>query len=353
MANYHSFLQKQLAANLPFVAYKKPNSNQICLRLQSNNDIHLVNYLTESGFVFTSFDGSKQYIFPEKLAKKYVFEKIEQPITKTLFGFEDGVNLLAKKNFEDLVAKSVDEINANHFQKVVVSRKETLFVDNINVLEMFENLVNLYSNTFVYCMFHPKIGTWLGATPEQLLKASATTFETVSLAGTQKITSDAPIVWSEKEIQEQAIVTEYIVAKLQEEVSYLEVDNPVTIKAGSIGHIKTKISGRLKEALSLPKIIQLLHPTPAVCGFPKQVAFDFLQTNEGYDRKFYTGFLGEINCIEEGENTTDLYVNLRCMEVEDNKIQIYVGCGITKDSKPEKEWVESCNKASTMKSALK
>jgi isochorismate synthase len=139
----------------------------------------------------------------------------------------------------------------------------------------------------------------------------------------------------------------------------LLVSKPYSIKAGTIWHIKTDILGTLNTGFGLQKVIQLLHPTPAVCGFPKEVTKAFLLKNENYDRTFYTGFLGELNI----ENKTDLFVNLRCMEVELassqkfprfalTKAHLFIGCGITKDSIPEKEWEESVNKSMTMKKIL-
>jgi isochorismate synthase len=78
-------------------------------------------------------------------------------------------------------------------------------------------------------------------------------------------------------------------------------------------------------------VISVLHPTPAVCGLPKQEAKDFILENEG-TTEYYTGFLGELN--KEGFNKdtlkSDLYVNLRCMKIKDNQAHLYMGCGITK-----------------------
>ena len=114
----------------------------------------------------------------------------------------------------------------------------------------------------------------------------------------------------------------------------------------------------------MQKIIRLLHPTPAVCGLPKDASKAFILENEQYDRTFYTGFLGELNCddTKETENS-DLFVNLRCMQIEFSNAQndskqilakaiLYIGCGITKDSIPEKEWEESVSKSVTMKKIL-
>ena len=102
------------------------------------------------------------------------------------------------------------------------------------------------------------------------------------------------------------------------------------------------------SSVNLKKAIQLLHPTPAVCGLPKEIAKAFIDTYEGYNRSFYTGFLGELN----RDFASDLFVNLRCMQIENNQAHLYMGCGITKDSNPEKEWKESVNKSMTMKRIL-
>jgi isochorismate synthase len=109
----------------------------------------------------------------------------------------------------------------------------------------------------------------------------------------------------------------------------------------------------------LQQVINLLHPTPAVCGLPKEKSKAFILENENYDRSFYTGFLGELNSSFATDSvSSNLFVNLRCMQIEVaskltmTKAYLYMGCGITKDSIPEKEWTESVNKSMTMKKVL-
>jgi isochorismate synthase len=98
----------------------------------------------------------------------------------------------------------------------------------------------------------------------------------------------------------------------------------------------------------LKKLLDTLHPTPAVCGLPKESSKSFILANENYDRTYYTGFLGEINVDLE----TALYVNLRCVEIVGTTAIIYVGGGITLESIPENEWSETSNKTFTIKSIL-
>ncbi|NJM80882.1 MAG: hypothetical protein HC854_17015 [Flavobacterium sp.] len=96
-------------------------------------------------------------------------------------------------------------------------------------------------------------------------------------------------------------------------------------------------------------LLNTLHPTPAVCGLPKDKALQYILENENYDRKFYTGFLGEFNT----KDTSNLFVNLRCMEIDTTTVNLYVGCGITSGSDPKKEYIETQNKLGTMLKILK
>jgi isochorismate synthase len=97
-----------------------------------------------------------------------------------------------------------------------------------------------------------------------------------------------------------------------------------------------------------------LHPTSAVCGLPKKEAKEFILQNEGYNREYYSGFLGELNIDFVTFKTlqTDLFVNLRCMKIIKNKASLFVGCGITKESNPLDEYMETVNKSMTMKKII-
>jgi isochorismate synthase len=221
----------------------------------------------------------------------------------------------------------------------------------------------------VYCWFHPKVGLWLGATPETLLQVSNKRFKTMSLAGTKNFEGTLKVNWSSKEINEQKIVTDFIIEKLQTEISDLQVSDTETIKAGSLLHLRAIVSGRLNQKNQLHNILEKLHPTPAVCGYPTKEAKQFILANERYHREFYTGFLGEFNFKERRtrnsnkrnvennaytsvKTVTNLFVNLRCMQLKEKKALIYIGGGITSDSIPENEWQETVYKSDTIKKAL-
>lgn len=355
MNNFFEKVIQQQQQNLPFVLYIKPNSEIVIGMFQQNDNLYDVVDFTEKGFVFSSFDGHRNYIIPEEYSeiKRFAFDKKEVSENEKEFA---SPNEIVKANFETLVAKGIEAIQEYEFQKVVLSRKETVYLLDFDLVTTFENLVQLYPAAFVYCFFHPKIGIWIGATPEQLLKVEDDIFKTMALAGTQKNTGYEEVVWQDKEKQEQQFVTDYIVSELNKVSNSILVSEPYSIKAGSIWHIKTDISGQLNSTKNLKEVVGLLHPTPAVCGLPKLESKQFILDNENYDRTFYTGYLGELNSSSTSDKTSsDLFVNLRCMEIEMDldfktvKANLFMGCGITKDSIPEKEWEESVNKSMTMK----
>ena len=253
-----------------------------------------------------------------------------------------------------LVDKTIEVISNNDLKKVVISRKEDLEISDFNLIKTYQKLLQTYQNAFVYVWFHPKIGLWLGATPETLLNIENNTFKTMSLAGTQVYENTKNIVWKSKELEEQQLVTDFIESQLTGISSNLKIDKKETIKAGSLLHLRTKVTGELNENSTLKTLIRALHPTPAVCGLPRGNAKKFILANEFYSRSFYTGFLGELNLQKnkiETENSS-LFVNLRCMNILDDNVSLFVGGGITKDSIPKNEWEETVSKSKVMKRVL-
>jgi isochorismate synthase len=339
--------KKHLAQQLPFVLYKKPNESTVFGLFQKGNSLFSIENFSEKGFIFTSFDGFQKIIIPENQSEciSATFAK-EVSETTDIKDYKSDPN--AKIPFERLVKKTIVAIENQEFKKAVVSRREDLQLVDFDLIATFQKLVQFYPSTFVYSFYHPKVGCWLGATPEQLVRVKDNTFLTMALAGTQKDMGINNIVWQKKEQEEQQFVTDFIAEKIKDISSDITISKPYSIKAGSIWHIKTDLSGVLNSNSCLQQIVSILHPTPAVCGLPTEQSKTFLLQNENYDRSFYTGYLGELN----RNNQTDLFVNLRCMEIENTQAHLFLGCGITKDSNPEKEWEESVNKSVTMKKVL-
>ncbi len=257
--------------------------------------------------------------------------------------------------FTAAVAKAVAAIQAEEMEKVVLSRNMLLPLSNkFDLLPAFEIILQTYPMAFVSLVSVPGAGTWLGASPEILVSIDQEQiFRTVALAGTQPATVPvSEAIWRQKEIEEQGMVERYILScfkrlRLRE---YTEI-GPRTIIAGNLMHLRTDFKVDLKE-VDFPTLgtdmLQLLHPTSAICGLPKEPALNFILAHEGYNRSYYSGFLGPIN----SPDGTHLYVNLRCMQLLPDTAVLYAGAGITAESSPEKEWQETQHKMQTMRHVL-
>lgn len=351
MSGLYQKAEEQLQKRLPFVVYSKPGETVAVGIFQKDASLHFTTDFTEEGFVFAPFSGEQFVLLPNEISDVHTEEYSRNAIENNNKVFE--FDTTAKENFEQLVQNGVDAICNGDFKKVVLSRTEPVSLENSSPFVLFKKLLSAYPTAFKYCFFHPEIGMWLGATPEQLLKVSDDRIKTVALAGTQ-VYHDGEIKWENKEREEQLFVTEFILDGLQDYVAEKNSSQPYTFRAGNIVHIKTDIEARLHDKQDLGKIIKMLHPTPAVCGLPKEESRKFILENEGYDREYYSGFLGELNrdFAKGMQNNSDLFVNLRCMKLQATTANLYIGCGITKDSVPEKEFFETVNKSLTLKNIL-
>jgi len=326
----------------PFVLFAKPN--QSVLHAYFQKDAVLYTFENQEGFVFSAFNSKDSFIIPYEKSEAYTCEI--QPLFLDAESTEmESFPISESSCFERLVEQAVQSINQNEFSKVVLSRKVSYEV-GVDFISSYLQLVSSYVSAFRYLFYHPKIGMWMGASPEQLVQINGNELQTVALAGTQLYQEN--LFWEEKEKQEQQFVTDYIIGKLNPLVEKINVSLPFTVQAGRLAHIKTIIDAQLKISQKAIEAVKVLHPTPAVCGLPKEPALAFILANEKYDRKFYSGFLGEWN-----RDKSNLFVNLRCAEIEENAIHFYVGCGITKDSIPEKEFVETENKLGTIQRIIK
>jgi isochorismate synthase len=343
----------QLQQQLPFVLYCKPNSDRIVGLFQKNDHLYFLENFKETGFVFAPFDGDAIPYIPQKYSDVLV-----EKVTISDFYVEtiitDSTDEQAKNTFESLVRKGLEAIKNNQFQKVVLSRKELVDLIDYDLETVFKKLIYNYPSAFNYCFYHPKIGIWFGATPEQFLKLNQKSLQTVALAGTQVAGVSDKINWNEKEKVEQQLVTDFITSGLVGKVNKLVVSSPYSVKAGNLRHIKTDITSTIKSKKAIREIILALHPTAAVCGLPKEAAKAFILENEKYDREYYSGFLGELNIDLATFRTaqSDLFVNLRCMKIKGKVAELFVGCGITAASIPGDEFLETVNKSMTIKRVL-
>ncbi|QKG56804.1 chorismate-binding protein [Hymenobacter sp. BRD128] len=262
--------------------------------------------------------------------------------------------------YAQLVRTGVAAIEAKEVVKVVTSRvAHRPLPPGFDPLAAFQELSQHNPRAFVSLVSVPGVGTWLGVSPEVLAEVTADGFfHTMALAGTQPLVpgrSPQEAIWRQKEIEEQALVARYIVSCFKQlRLREYHEAGPRTAVAGQLLHLRTDFEVDLKNVLSPASLgtdmLRLLHPTSAVGGMPKVAALAFLHRYEGYDRAYYSGFLGPVNVASPG--VSRLYVNLRCLQLRPTEAILYAGTGLTVDSDPSREWQETELKLQTVAAVL-
>lgn len=266
----------------------------------------------------------------EKVEKNQIEEKLS--LIKN-FPSPIKIHTPTKEDYLEKINRTISEIENNHWQKLVISRPVRIYLEEKQDLaKIFFNLCEQFPQAFCY-VWKDENCLWIGATPELLGKfdREKSTFETMSLAGTLPIDEE----WGVKEIEEQQAVTDYISSVLKiyaDEVEIGQIENHIL---GKIKHLKTNFKAKIKVE-KLENLIQELHPTPAVCGIPKEDCQHKIIEIENYNREYYTGYIK----IEKEEKVY-FFVNLRCMQIFENELIAYVGGGINSQSIAEKEWQET------------
>lgn len=359
-----------------FALWRKPKTQTLEFILDENQETHRIELALEelpAGFVVHPFadQEDKKAFFIQ--ASQYFKFNLEEPISaeelpvwlqssiSQLDGNTEKVEKLLrvrsvgsnktpiqgsnKESFIQLVDQGIEAISLGILEKIVPARTKVLELPNgFDLGKTILKLIQSYPNSFVNFFHIPQVGTWMGASPEVLIETKGDFFYTMALAGTQAAQGDNPLkaaAWTQKEIEEQALVCRYIVDCFKKiRLREYEEHGPKTILAGNLLHLRTDFKVNMK-ATGFPQLgsvmLDLLHPTSAVCGMPRKAAHEFLQENESFDRSFFAGFFGPVNI----ESETSIYVNLRTANFQENQVILFAGAGVTEDSDPEKEWEET------------
>lgn len=341
--------------NVPFFCFRRPGQ-PIRIGIQTSPLKPLqqpVSLSGSQGFVVVPFgDSAPYYLLHEDLTVNVEQNNLEEKDIPTLSPVKNKGKKTTKEISRDdyikKVTKAIDAIKSGKLNKVVYSHPE-LVKGNLlpEVTSILNKLITAYPHAYVAMVNLPGEGLWVCATPELLLSRNGQDLQTIALAGTRAIQVDGT-PWDDKNKEEQQIVERYIVNTLQPFCTTIKVTPVTTTKAGHLEHLLTRIGMKMPQDQMADKLLSALHPTPAVCGTPKHDSYANILANEGYDREFYSGFLGMIDDKEH----FSLYVNLRCMKLTADGTTLFAGGGITADSVPISEWEETKMKIETLKRFL-
>ena len=352
-----------LAKDIPFVSYQLPGETVVTTLIQTHGSPRRLlssNELTGAkGFVIAPFDSNE--LFPSILLEPDYIHTGNGSVDEIIESLQEyspepekekvpnTIHQATLAEFTEQVEAIKNTISQGITNKVVLSRiRVDHCADKVDLVPLFNSLCQSYPGAFVYLLRMPGVGCWMGASPEPLLLVEGDLAKTTSIAGTQVLgnTALSEVVWKEKELDEQEIVTGYIENVLRAfGVTGFEKRGPYSYQAANLVHLRTQFDFEASSIkLSLGEFIDALQPTPSVGGLPKTEAKNLLLSVEKHNREYYSGFLGPVNL----EDKTALFVNLRCMKVVKEGFALFGGAGITKGSVARREWDETTQKIMTL-----
>ena len=204
---------------------------------------------------------------------------------------------------------------------------------------------NNYKDCFNFIIQLNKNDYFIGSSPELILKLKQNKISTISLAGTSTIKNKLN---SLKEINEQEYVTKYLKKILEKIGNEIKQSKTKKLKLNYAYHLKTKISAKIIKNKHILELLKMIHPTPALSGYPKKEAINFINSTEPFNRGYYTGAIGLYNLKGEGY----FYAGIRSALIKDKEIYIFSGGGITKNSDYLKEWEETNIKSYHIKTII-
>lgn len=327
-----------------YAIYRLPDTdNAIKVDGEITKINNLQNISEQQGFLVAPFDTSHHHILlitPDNVT--------HLPLQDTPSGNYRDFNTITETPYIQAFHKFHNAVANGPFHKLVLSRAITVGSIGIQQPEsLFMKACARYPHQMVTLFSTEESGTWLIITPEILLTSSNNgTCRTMALAGTMPADTDDK--WSEKNRQEQRIVSDYINLTIAPLASDIRLTEPYSVKAGGVQHLRTDFEFVGKKGFGIGKILDALHPTPAVCGLPKKEAMQFILDNEGYDREYYSGFSGPLNI----QGSSNLYVTLRCAKLTGQYATLYAGGGIMPESELLSEDFETQLKMGTIKYIL-
>ena len=263
-----------------------------------------------------------------------------------------------QNDYEKIVAKALDLLDAEIFDKIVLSRKITLDSDrSLSPFSLAHQLRERFPDCHTFCLGDHRPGMLVGATPENLLRVEGDRIETEALAGTTARGDNAGIdaqlgqtlLGDEKEAREHRFVVESIVRRLRAlGLKNCEEGRPRLLRLSNLQHVRTPLRANLPKDLHPLDILAELHPTPAIGGSPRASALPRVSELEGFSRDWYSGVAGWFDHEGEGE----FVVPLRCGHLKGKQVALYAGSGIVKGSDPVREKNETDLKLAAMLESL-
>lgn len=264
------------------------------------------------------------------------------------------ISTMPHEEWRDIVTGAIEHMRGSELHKVVLARRVDIEANRPFVVsDVIERLVSLYPSCMIFC-----IGEFLGASPELLIRRSGDLVDSHPLAGTVARSGDvhgdealvARLMSDPKARREHQVVVDETASVLRPLCQEIDVPaRPSVLGLRNVSHLATHISGRLAPGgPSALDLVGMLHPTPAVCGSPTEMALEYIQKVEGFDRGLYAGPVGWVDSRGDGMWA----LGIRSALVSGTRASIFAGNGIVAGSDPAEELTETQLKLQALLAAL-
>ena len=272
--------------------------------------------------------------------------------------WEKEMEVVADHTFEQAVQKGTEAIQRGEFEKIVLARALDIeAVGLLDPLSLLDRLRNRFPSCYTFSCSAGTEGTFLGSTPELLIRVKNGRLKADAIAGSTRRGSSAgedaslgaELLNSDKDVREHEWVVNSIVKRLESLGLQPEVSSrPRLLKLPNVQHLFTPIEASLQEDVHILDLIQELHPTPAVGGSPREKACEKIPGLEPFTRGPYAGPIGWFDAHGDGE----FVVGIRSGILNANTIRLFSGSGIVRGSTPENEKLETDLKFNAMRDVL-
>ena len=256
------------------------------------------------------------------------------------------VDLPDQAQWSARVQTALDRIVQGPLEKVVLARETRFtFEQTLDALSVFTPLLEGTQHTYQFCYQPRSDFAFFGASPERLYKRRGRFIESEAVAGTRpRGTTEAEdealgneLLANDKEQREHRYVVDSIRQDLEKVCKVVHVEpEPSLLKLRKVQHLYTRIEGILRDDREIDaELLGILHPTPAVGGYPREEATAWIDATEPFDRGWYSGPVGWVS-----QDAAEFAVGIRSGLVDGNTLSLYSGAGIVSGSKPVEEWAE-------------
>ncbi len=249
--------------------------------------------------------------------------------------------------FEAAVAEALTRIHAGAYRKIVLARAYDLAQSSPFLpLDTLNRLRERFPACHSFSFANGRGQSFIGASPERLLRVQGRALETEALAGSAPRGRTAPedarlgraLLNHDKDLREHRVVVESILRRLtglglQPEVSA----RPRLLALTNVQHLWSPVQATLPVPLHLLEVLAALHPTPAVGGQPRAAACADIARLERIERGLYAGTVGWFDHAGDGE----FVVAIRSALMDGPHARLYAGAGIVEGSDPAGEKAET------------